>query len=65
MRYLGYIFLLSFMVLSFSFTASAEKEVHQDDIVVGNVFGRKDKVQDPQGKVVSRAHCAVSRLYRR
>ena len=38
MRYLGYMFLLSFMVLSFSFTASAEEEVHADDIVVGNVI---------------------------
>ena len=43
MRYLNlnclvYVFLLSFVVLSFSLTASAEEDVHQDDIMVGNVI---------------------------
>ena len=43
MRYLNlnclvYVFLLSFVVLSFSLTANAEEGVHQDDIMVGNVI---------------------------
>ena len=38
MRYLAYMFILSFVVLSFSLTASAEAEVHEEDIIVGNVI---------------------------
>ena len=43
MRYLnlrGFIFLfvLSFAVMSFSLISSAEEEVHQEDIITGNVI---------------------------
>ena len=31
-------FLLAFVVLSFSFAANAEEDVHADDIIVGNVI---------------------------
>ena len=57
MRYLnlsslGYVFLLSFVVLSFSFTANAEEEVHEDDIIVGNVICLLPNVADGTVKPV-------------
>ena len=57
MRYLnlssfGYVFLLAFVVLSFSFAANAEEEVHADDIVVGNVICLLPSVADGTVKPV-------------
>ncbi len=52
LRSLGYVFLLSFVVLSFSFTANAEEEVHEDDIIVGNVICLLPNVADGTVKPV-------------
>ena len=46
MSSLGYVFLMAFVVLSFSFAANAEEEVHDDDIIVGNVICLLPNVAD-------------------
>ena len=52
MRYLAYMFILSFVVLSFSLTASAETEVHEEDIIVGNIICLLPNVADGTVKPV-------------
>lgn len=57
MRYLnlnslGYLFLTAFVVLSFSFVANAEGDVHEEDIIVGNVICLLPNVADGTVKPV-------------
>ena len=52
MKYLGYVFLTTFLALSFSLSASAEAEVHDEDIIVGNVICLLPNVADGTVKPV-------------